>query len=343
MSGWAGFSEAELRRMQLEDSAGPPGAARGRKPAPANRTRQQLLRERALQLTAERAGGAGSTGLLPGAATHQSRRREKSPLPWLQLQPRLQQELHEEVRLQLQEEVRLQLQEEVRLQLHEELEKQEVEIREKTRLELLQQEQKVMEEGNKRKKALLSKTIAEKSKQTQAEAVKLKRIQKELQALDDMVSNDIGILREKIEQASWGYSAARKRFEKAEAEYVTAKLDLHKKTEAKEQMTEHLCAIIQQNELRKAHKLEELMQQLHLQATEEVLEKLKEGGGRRRGGGEAVRRSRETVQWRTRREQNNQQKSVNRGRTAGGRTAGGTSRETKQRLNHQRLSRTVTR
>lgn len=56
----------------------------------------------------------------------------------------------------------------------------------------------------------------------------------------------------------------RKRYEKAESEYVTAKLDLHKKTEIKEQLTEHLCAIIQQNELRKAHKLEELLQQLHL-------------------------------------------------------------------------------
>lgn len=39
---------------------------------------------------------------------------------------------------------------------------------------------------------------------------------------------------------------------------------------------EHLCAIIQQNELRKAHKLEELMQQLQLQATEEELERQRE-------------------------------------------------------------------
>uniref|UniRef100_A0A3B5LC06 RAB6-interacting golgin n=1 Tax=Xiphophorus couchianus TaxID=32473 RepID=A0A3B5LC06_9TELE len=83
------------------------------------------------------------------------------------------------------------------------------EEREKTRLEQLQQEQKVIEERNKLTKALLAKTIAEKSKQTQAEAVKLRRIQKELQALDDMVSNDIGILRGRIEQASWDYSAAR--------------------------------------------------------------------------------------------------------------------------------------
>lgn len=44
---------------------------------------------------------------------------------------------------------------------------------------------------------------------------------------------------------------------------MTAKLDLHRKTEAKEQLTEHLYAIIQQNELRKAEKLQELMLQLH--------------------------------------------------------------------------------
>ena len=53
---------------------------------------------------------------------------------------------------------------------------------------------------------------------------------------------------------------------------MTAKIDLHKKTEVKEQLTEHLYAIIQQNELRKAQKLEELMQQLQLQATEEESE-----------------------------------------------------------------------
>lgn len=77
----------------------------------------------------------------------------------------------------------------------------------------------------------------------------------------------------------------RKRYEKAEAEYVAAKLDLHRKTDVKEQLTEHLCAIIQQNELRKAHKLEELMQELQLQATggeeeEQEEEKKKKKGSR---------------------------------------------------------------
>ncbi|XP_073903613.1 RAB6-interacting golgin isoform X2 [Castor canadensis] len=129
-----------------------------------------------------------------------------------------------------------------------------------------------MEEKNKRKKALLAKAIAERSKRTQAETMKLKRIQKELQALDDLVSADIGILRNRIDQASLDYSYARKRFDRAEAEYITAKLDLQRKTEIKEQLTEHLCTIIQQNELRKAKKLEELMQQLDVQADEETLE-----------------------------------------------------------------------
>ncbi|KAM7409387.1 hypothetical protein PAMA_001051 [Pampus argenteus] len=252
MSGWSGFSDAELRRLQQKDSA----SARGRKPTPATRSRQQLQRERALQL-------AESPGLPP-------EQKLTKPPPQDEPQP-----ASPVVKLEVQQkssEGKAATEEES--PAVKELEKQEVELREKTRLEQLQQEQKMIEERNKRKKALLTKTIAEKSKQTQAEAVKLKRIQKELQALDDMVSNDIGILRGKIEQASWEYSTARKRYEKAETEYVMAKLDLHRKTEVKEQLTEHLCAIIQQNELRKAHKLEELLQQLQLQATEEELEEL---------------------------------------------------------------------
>ncbi|XP_077188368.1 RAB6-interacting golgin [Paroedura picta] len=147
-----------------------------------------------------------------------------------------------------------------------------MELQEKSRWEVLQQEQKLMEEKNKRKKALLAKAIAERSKRTQAETVKLKRIQKELQALDDLVSADVGILRNRIDQASLEYSCARKRFDKAEAEYIVAKLDLQKKTEIKEQLTEHLCTIIQQNESRKARKLEELMQQLEVVLDEENLE-----------------------------------------------------------------------
>ncbi|XP_028260573.1 RAB6-interacting golgin [Parambassis ranga] len=270
MSGWAGFSDEELRRMQQKDPAVP--AARGRKPAPANRTRQQLQRERALQLAGQKTAAAESASLPPEQQlTKPTPKEEPQPQPSGRTgAPAVTQETQQEPA-----EMKLDGNHQPSPPVKE-LETQEVELREKTRLEQLQQEQKLIEERNKRKKALLAKTIAEKSKQTQAEAVKLKRIQYELQALDDMVSNDIGILRGRIEQASWDYSTARKRYEKAEVEYVTAKLDLHKKTEVKEQLMEHLCAIIQQNELRKAHKLEELMQQLQLQATEEELERQRE-------------------------------------------------------------------
>ncbi|KAF1385288.1 hypothetical protein PFLUV_G00106170 [Perca fluviatilis] len=283
MSGWAGFSEEELRKMQQKDSAGSAAAARGRKPLPANRSRQQIQREKALQLAAQKNAGAASLCIPPEQQLTKpppEQQLTKSPPEQQLTKPPPEQQLTtppppEEAGATAVEQVVQQNAVEIKpapekeTPAVKELEIQEVALREQTRLEQLQQEQKTMEEKNKRKKALLTKTIAEKSKQTQAEAVKLKRIQKELQALDDMVSNDIGILRGKIEQASWEYSAARKRYEKAEAEYVTSKLDLHKKTEVKEQLTEHLCAIIQQNELRKAHKLEELMQQLQLHATDE--------------------------------------------------------------------------
>ncbi|XP_040263962.1 RAB6-interacting golgin [Bufo bufo] len=160
----------------------------------------------------------------------------------------------------------------IRTREDDELSKKEVELKEKSCLKQLQLKQRLMEEKNKRKKAILAKAIAERSKRTQAEAVKLNRIQKQLQALDEIVSTDIGILRNRIEQACMEFSQAKKRYDRAESEYVAAKLDLYKKTQVKEQLTEHLCTIIQQNELRKAKKLEELMQQLEVEADEERLD-----------------------------------------------------------------------
>ncbi|XP_037106491.1 RAB6-interacting golgin isoform X2 [Syngnathus acus] len=278
MSSWAGFSESELRRLQQKDSV---IASKHKLRAP-GRSRQQVQREnlvqRAVQAQAQVqaevqvCNGVVSLQLppeqqlnkLPPECEHMAA--AGSPAAKSDAQQRL---IEEKTQANCQAAA-----EKPNPQVKE-LDKQEIELRDKTRLEQLQREQKMIEDANKRKKALLAKTIAEKSKQTQAEAVKLKRIQKELQALDDMVSNDIAILRGKIEQASWDYTTARKRYEKAEAEYVMAKLDLHKKTDVKEQLTEHLFAIIQQNERRKALKLERLMQELKLQVTEEQLESQK--------------------------------------------------------------------
>ncbi|XP_061682312.1 RAB6-interacting golgin [Syngnathoides biaculeatus] len=277
MSGWAGFSEDELRRLQqkavsvvVTDSV----IASKRKLRPPNWSRQQFQREKVLQEATQTSATSVSHEFTLEQQLNKLPSRSEcgdiapgGPAAKRNAQPilseeRTQQNCDSIVKMQNPE--------------VKELEIEEIALRGKTRLDQLQQEQKIIEERNKYKRALLAKTIAEKSKQTQAEAVKLKRIQKELQALDDMVSIDISILRGKIEQASWDYTTAKKKYDKAETEYVMAKLDLHKKTDLKEQLTEHLCAVIQQNELRKAHKLEELMQQLQLQGTEEALEKQKE-------------------------------------------------------------------
>uniref|UniRef100_A0A671PLE2 RAB6-interacting golgin n=1 Tax=Sinocyclocheilus anshuiensis TaxID=1608454 RepID=A0A671PLE2_9TELE len=235
---------------------------RGRRAAPTNRSRQQLQRERALQLAAKQKEGSHSLSpdqqltkppdppaiILPAPVKSQD---ESNPLETQLVKHEAEPVKHDPESPAV----------------IKELGKEEVELL-VSLFPLQTLEQRIMEEKNKKRKALLTKTIAEKSKQTQAEAVKLKKIQRELQLLDDSVSSDIGILRKLIEQSSMYYSQAWKRFEKAEAEYVAAKMDLHRKTEVKEQLTEHLCAIIQQNELCKARKLEELMLQLELNAEE---------------------------------------------------------------------------
>lgn len=55
------------------------------------------------------------------------------------------------------------------------------------------------------------------------------------------------------------------RYDSAEKEFVAAKLSLHRASESKELLSEHLCTIIQQNELLKAEKLAELLKALQLE------------------------------------------------------------------------------
>ncbi|XP_060088569.1 RAB6-interacting golgin [Heteronotia binoei] len=285
---WAGFSEQELRKLQGKRPEPPePPPEQHRRPPSVNKSRQQQQRKKAVQqlhdrlelqdgallappeqrLSAPKLTSSSPRTSVPSA--HCPSIREQHDAKNQEVPPGLEKPGHSglEKSSNGDEEIQNHSAETSR-----DLARKKMELKEKSRWEVLQQEQKLMEEKNKRKKALLAKAIAERSKRTQAETVKLKRIQKELQALDDLVSADVGILRNRIDQASLEYSCARKRFDKAEAEYVVAKLDLQKKTEVKEQLTEHLCTIIQQNELRKARKLEELMQQLEVVLDEENLE-----------------------------------------------------------------------
>lgn len=51
-------------------------------------------------------------------------------------------------------------------------------------------------------------------------------------------------------------------------EYIQSKLNLHNATEMKELLSEHLCAVIQQNEQRKSVKLSQLTAALEIRSEE---------------------------------------------------------------------------
>ncbi|XP_069794337.1 RAB6-interacting golgin isoform X2 [Narcine bancroftii] len=276
MAGWAGFSDEEVTRIkQLKDPVVLEKPEKCGRAQPTNKSRQQLQRERALNQLCRKTNGHSEVHFIfpeqqlskiktnPPQATELPKP-ESGPKPTVQGANK---QLNT-TDITCQKETA-----NASCAFQDSTEQiKGVELRERSRLEQLQLEQRLMEEKNKRKKALLSKAIAERSKRTMAETVKLKHIQKELQSLDDLLSNGVNVLRNRIEQSSWEYYQAKKRYDKAEVEYVAAKMDLYKKIELKEQLTEHLCTIIQQNELRKAKKLEELMQKLEMETDEEQLE-----------------------------------------------------------------------
>ncbi|XP_076091646.1 uncharacterized protein LOC143063399 isoform X1 [Mytilus galloprovincialis] len=151
----------------------------------------------------------------------------------------------------------------------EELETNEALKREMGNLDKFREQQKVMEEVNKQRKALLSKTLSERQKKAQEEARKLAHIQRELMILDNLLTADVNVIRSRIEIASREFLDAQKRYERAEKEFVESKVDLQKKSEQKESLTEHLYTIIHQNELRKSNKLSELMKELEMEQNNE--------------------------------------------------------------------------
>ncbi|KAI4471310.1 rab6-interacting protein gorab [Holotrichia oblita] len=137
-------------------------------------------------------------------------------------------------------------------------------------LDELQKRQMLIEEQNRRRKELLTRALADKKKRTQAEVQKLNEIQNEFKKLDAVLSNDVKLLRKRIEIASITYMEAEKRYLRIEKEFLDAKLSLQQKLEKKELLTEHLCTIIEQNEQRKAEKLTELLNKLDLQDVNDI-------------------------------------------------------------------------
>ncbi|ELU14526.1 hypothetical protein CAPTEDRAFT_199478 [Capitella teleta] len=136
-------------------------------------------------------------------------------------------------------------------------------------IEKFRQNQKKIEDMNKRKKLALYDAIQQRQKQAKMEEKKLVAIHRELKALDAMVTHDISVVRDKIEDSSREYYEAQKKYDHIEKEFIEAKLDLHRKEEIKESLTDHLYTIIHQNEVRKAKKLAELMHKLNMEESGE--------------------------------------------------------------------------
>ncbi|XP_028028029.1 RAB6-interacting golgin [Bombyx mandarina] len=144
----------------------------------------------------------------------------------------------------------------------------------KVKLGELQLKQKIMEEQNKKRKEMIAKALADRTKQTEEEVMKLEKIKKELQVLDSQFSQDVSVLRKKIDQACLSYADAEKQYLRVEKEFLNAKIQLQKEKEKKELLTEHLCALITHNEMRKAQKLETLMLELANEKKNEINEAL---------------------------------------------------------------------
>ncbi|CAH1785539.1 unnamed protein product [Owenia fusiformis] len=154
--------------------------------------------------------------------------------------------------------------------LTEEIDVKEGMSRELNKIEVFQQQQKAIEELNRKKRQMLTNAIAERQKKAKKEASTLTELTRELGKLDQLLHSDVSVLRDKIEEASREFTEAQKRYERAEQEFVDAKIHLHKTSDLKDDLVEHLYSIIHQNEVRKSKKLAELMDKLHLADSEEL-------------------------------------------------------------------------
>ena len=78
-----------------------------------------------------------------------------------------------------------------------------------TQIALQQKLQAEIKEENMKKKELVEKTLKERYTLSQQESLRLKKIQAELVSLDELVTRDVAVLREKIEAANRLHNAAR--------------------------------------------------------------------------------------------------------------------------------------
>ncbi|XP_013414206.1 RAB6-interacting golgin [Lingula anatina] len=296
MAGWVGFSDAELRRMKQQTSLEEgeshhkpqaAAAAAARKQAQLNKQRAQTQKDRYLH----QRNMQNSSSNTPQTELHPSQRLSQ-PKPESKPSQKSQQENKptpsnknpnqsdcSDNKKQRKDQTSTNFtksdnghgEEPKKTEDSENANVEEADLNEKEILDLevsnmikFQKQQKMIEEANKKKRQMLAQAIKERSQKAKAEASKLIQIEKELKHLDDLLTVDVSILRDKIEEASRDYTEAQKRYERLEREFIEAKVDLHKTAEMKEQLTEHLYSLIYQNEMRKSKKLSELTAKLEL-------------------------------------------------------------------------------
>ncbi|XP_064616200.1 RAB6-interacting golgin-like [Liolophura sinensis] len=283
MSGWAGFTDAELQRMK-----GSTGVRPGtRKPSTFTKPKSSQQRMLPQQNKGDHSVNLSQPGVIPPAQmlskptvpSNNNTIPLKPEEKLIQNVPPIKTSNLPETQLNYKEDNNGNVENaagqnstEVKEVQELELNQSEVLSHQMSKLEKYQQQQKQIEELNKQRKNLLAKAISERSKKAKAEATKLKHIEKELGHLDQLLTNGVTIIRDRIEQASIAYLEAQHRYERAEREFIEAKIYLHEKAEMKEQLTEHLYTIIHQNEIRKSEKLAQLMKELEMETAVEDIE-----------------------------------------------------------------------
>eukprot|EP01007_Sphenomonas_quadrangularis_P003337 NODE_645_length_1274_cov_365.031837_g510_i0.p1 GENE.NODE_645_length_1274_cov_365.031837_g510_i0~~NODE_645_length_1274_cov_365.031837_g510_i0.p1 ORF type:complete len:299 (+),score=16.98 NODE_645_length_1274_cov_365.031837_g510_i0:70-966(+) len=125
-------------------------------------------------------------------------------------------------------------------------------------------QQKKLEETVRKRTQLVAATVAERAAKAAQEMRVLQMVQGELAKLDRLLQPDVDRLRNLICDAAWSLENAERRLKRAEKEFIAAKMEQHMRQEEKQSLTDRLYALIQENEVRKAQKLDELMAKLRL-------------------------------------------------------------------------------
>lgn len=123
---------------------------------------------------------------------------------------------------------------------------------------------------------ILKKKLAEKNEILAKERKVLTEVKREMSKMDATIARDVEVLRKQLESLSVQLSACKTRYHQKEKEFEDAKQKYDSVKEKKNKMTEHLIRILNENEKRKAEKLNRLMVKMDLAEEENVQQEKKQ-------------------------------------------------------------------